>query len=194
MPETHPIPRKVQEQIIESHGTDTTKWNQELRDLFDPTISARQLNPPMSGQILKVKDQGFHFHWAKDVCGANPDHSRVEELRFMGYDYATTDDVDMCSEDTVKNRNGKGFSNEIRSGDRRLMKLPMQKYREMRKAQNLTAYQMAYPQAFGGDVSPLSTEVLNGRATGTRLMDAAETESVRAQMGGETSTASVKRS
>jgi hypothetical protein len=159
------VPRQLMQQFVEDHGKDPSKWPQELQDLMNPNIQARQLSAPISGQIEKFLNTEFAYTWAKDVCGATPDHSRVEELRYDGWDYATTDDVVMCTEDTVKGRNkerksadGKGFSNEIRSGDRRLMKVPIMRRREQRKAQNLKAMQMAYPQPFGGDGRPMTLE------------------------------------
>lgn len=159
MPQTA-IPPKLVEQLIEDHGRDISKWNDELRDLVDPTISARMLNPPLSGQIKLRKNRDFQYFWAKDVCGASPDHTRIEDLRSQGWDFATTDDVEMCSAETVKGRNGKGFSNEIRSGDRRLMKLPMDLWRAHRKSQLVLAYQYAYPQAMGNDGQPMTAKGL----------------------------------
>lgn len=145
-------------QFVEEHGRDISKWPMELQDLLNPTIEARQLNPPLSGSIEKRLNKEFEYFWAKDVCGQTPDHSRVEDLRYMGWDYATTADVKMCSDDTVRGKNKEGFSNEIRSGDRRLMKIPMQRWREMRKAQNMTAMQMAYPQPFDTAGRPMTLE------------------------------------
>jgi hypothetical protein len=152
------LPPKLVQQLFEDHGKNTAAWPTELQDLLNPTIEARQLNPPISGKIDKRLNRENEYFWAKDVCGQQPDHSRVENLRYVGWEFATTDDVNMCSEDTVKGRDPKTkFSNEIRNGDLRLMKIPMQRWREMRKAQNIEAIQMAYPQAFGGDGSPMST-------------------------------------
>src|SRR6266404_3040089 len=154
------VPPKVMEQIYTDHGKDYSKWNQELQDLFDPTISARQLNPPVSGLIANRKNTSMHYHWAKDVCGGTPDHTRVEEMRSIGWEFANTDDVEMTNDFTVKNRDRKNFSNEIRNGDLRLMKIPVQRWREKRKAENVSAYQMAYPQAFGATGRPMRTEDL----------------------------------
>jgi hypothetical protein len=150
------LPPKLVQQLFEEHGKNTASWPTELQDLVNPSIQARQLNAPLSGQIEKRLNREYEYFWAKDICGQNPDHSRVEELRYTGFEYATTDDVRMCSEDTVKGRDKNNFSNEIRSGDRRLMKIPMQKWREMRKAQNINAIQMAYPQGFGADGGPMT--------------------------------------
>lgn len=157
---TELIPRQMLQQFFEDHGKDVSKWPSELQDLMNPNIEARQLNPPLSGSIEKRLNREFEYFWAKDVCGQTPDHSRVEELRYMGWQYATTKDVKMCSADTIKGADKDGFSDEIRSGDRRLMKIPMQRWKEMRKAQNLAAFQMAYPQPFGGDGRPMTLDQL----------------------------------
>jgi hypothetical protein len=84
----------------------------------------------------------------------------------------------MCSEDTVVGRNdkvkskdGKGFSNEIRSGDRRLMKLPMRKWREGRKAQLLAAYQLSYPQPFDKNGQPMTSNNFRLDGFPTEMMD-----------------------
>jgi hypothetical protein len=177
------IPPKLVEQLIEDHGRNTALWPSELQDLVDPSISAKQLNPPLSGQIERRLNRNFEYFWAKDVCGANPDHTRVEELRYVGWDFATTEDVRMCSEETVKGRDKKGFSNEIRSGDRRLMKIPMQKWREMRKSQNVQALQMAYPQVYSSDGKPMTARNLipgvNTREVGVETPEMKEWESRR---------------
>ena len=154
------VPKKVMEGIITDHGSDTRNWNQELQDLFDPSIAARQLNPPVSGHIALRKNTSMHYHWAADKCGQNADHSRVEEMRAIGWDFASTDDVEMANDFTVRNRRGgkpDGFSNEIRNGDLRLMKIPLQRWREKRKAENVAAFQMAYPQAYGATGVPMSS-------------------------------------
>lgn len=144
------VPPKVMNQVFEDHGKDPNKWNLELQDIFDPSISARQLNPPMSGHINLRKNTGFQYFWAKDVCGQTPDHTRVESMRAVGWDFADTNDVEMANDFTVKNRDKKNrYSNEIRNGDLRLMKIPMLRWRESRKEANVAAFQMAYPQAFG---------------------------------------------
>ncbi len=149
------------EGLIADHGRNFNEWNQELQDLFDPTISARQLNPPVSGTIKTRKNTSFHYHWAADKCGQNADHTRVEEMRAIGWDFADTNDVEMANDFTVRNRNNKtNYSNEIRNGDLRLMKIPMQRWREKRKSENVAAYQMAYPQAFGSTGKAMSTENL----------------------------------
>ena len=160
MPEANALPPKLIEQLYEDHGRNPQLWPSELRDLVDPTISAKQRNAPVSGMIEEIKNHEFAYYWAKDVCGQNPDHTRVEELRYDGWDYATTRDVKMCTDDTVRNRDKQGFSNEIRSGDRRLMKCSKIKWRENRKAENVRALMMAYPQGFGSDGSPMSTKNL----------------------------------
>jgi len=146
------IPKKMLQELRENLGPDVSKWPQELQDIFDTNIVARPMDAPHSLRIKAVKNFNFEYKWIKDICGSNPDHTRVESLRSVGWEFATTDDVEMANEFTVKNRkNGKedGFSNEIRNGDLRMMKLPMMLHRQKRKAENVAAYQMAYPQAYG---------------------------------------------
>ena len=182
-----PIPRKLMQQLLEEHGKNPQEWNQELQDLINPTIEARDISAPMSGRIDKIINTDYHYHWAFDRCGASPDHDRVESLRYAGWEFASTDDVMMCAESTIvgrsnnkKSRDGKGFSEEIRSGDRRLMKLAIGKWRSLRKAQNLAAYQMAYPQPFDMKGKAMSAEdLIPGMKT--RMLDAAEISEAHTQ-------------
>jgi hypothetical protein len=161
------LPKALQRELIETHGKNIEAWPEELRDLMDSSITARNISPPISGKVEAILNSDYHYHWAEDRNGATPFHERVEGLKWAGWQFATTDDVRMASEDTVMGRDskkqskdGKGFSDEIRSGDRRLMKLPMRKWRESRKAQNIAAYQLAYPQPFGMDGKPMSAQNL----------------------------------
>ena len=161
------LPKALQRELIETHGKNLDAWPEELRDLLDSSITARSISPPISGRVSEILNADYHYHWAEDRNGATPFHDRVEGLKYAGWDFATTDDVRMATEDTVmgrdekrKSKDGKGFSNEIRSGDRRLMKIPMRKWRESRKAQNLAAFQLAYPQPFGMDGKPMSAQNL----------------------------------
>jgi hypothetical protein len=162
----NPIPGPLMTQLIEEHGKNTQLWPSELQDLINPSIQARAVQAPQNGKIDKRLTAEFEFFWAKDVCGQNPDHSRVEGLRFDGWEYATTDDVKMANEFVVKGRNksvkskdgnAEGFSNEIRNGDLRLMKIPMRTWREIRKAHNMAALQTAYPRAYDNAGGPMST-------------------------------------
>jgi hypothetical protein len=155
------ISKTLMKHLVEEHGKNTSLWPQELQDLINPSIEARSVSPPISGKVEKFINTNYHYHWAFDMCGQNPNHDRVESMRFAGWEFATTDDVQMCSESAVvgrkgdrKSKDGKlGFSDEIRSGDRRMMKLPMELWRQTKKAQNMAAYQMAYPQPFS-EVTP----------------------------------------
>lgn len=186
MPDGYAIPKALMQQLFEDHGKNIGAWPEELRDLVDSSITARSISPPISGKVERILNTDFHYHWAEDRNGQNPFHERTESLRYAGWDYATTDDVQMCSEDTVcgrndkvKSKDGKGFSNEIRSGDRRLMKLPMRKWRENRKAQLLAAYQLAYPQPFGSDGKPMTAANLIPGLHNEMLDDAAITNERR---------------
>jgi hypothetical protein len=126
-------------QLMGPDGIPPSAMNDELRDLMNPSISARPLHLPESGRIKTIKNNQFVYFLAFDRCGSNARHERVEQLRAAGWDYAGTDDVEMFSADNVKNKN------EIRSGDRRLMKIPKQRWAEIRKAQNLAALQQINP-------------------------------------------------
>lgn len=134
------VPPNVVKQVMGPDGIHPSQWSDELQDLFNPSISARPLHLPESTRIKETKNKEFHYHWAFDRCGSNPNHDRVEKLRGAGWDYATTDDVVMCSKDTEKQKN------EIRIGDLRLMKLPLRRWREIRKSQNLAALEQINPR------------------------------------------------
>jgi hypothetical protein len=179
------IPRKLLETIVENNGTDPSKWNQELRDLFDTTIEPELVSTPISGKIDKFFNTDYHYFFAFDYAGR---HERVEEMRFAGWEFATTNDVKMCTESSVVARKkdkpskdgGEGFSDEIRSGDRRLMKLPMNIWRKHKKAQLMAAFQQSYPQAFGNSGRPMeAASLIPGFKT--ELMDPAAIAETRRQ-------------
>jgi hypothetical protein len=136
------VPPNVVKQLLATDGSGIppSQWNDELRDLLNPSIQARPLHLPESGRIKTVKNKEYVYFLAFDRNGSDPRHERVEQLRAAGWDYATTDDVEMFSSENVKQKN------EIRSGDRRLMKIPIQRWREIRKAQNLAALDMINPR------------------------------------------------
>ncbi len=164
----------------------------ELKDLLNPSITARQMSPPISGTIKKRLNREYEYFWARDRNGQDADHSRVEQLRGDGWEYATTKDVQMATEDTVKGRDKEGFSNEIRSGDRRLMKVPMMRWREMRKAQNLEAIAQTHPAGRSGEGSPMG---VGNTLPGVRTYLSEETvEQIRGRaITGEGGNASVAR-
>jgi hypothetical protein len=164
------VPQNVVKQILATDGTGIhpSLWNDELKDLFNPSISARPLHLPESGRIKTVKNKEYMYFLAFDRCGSNARHERVEQLRAAGWEYATTDDVEMYSADNVKQKN------EIRSGDRRLMKIPMQRWREIRKAQNLAALDQINPRR--ANAGPMSVESM----TPGMASYAADDESIRA--------------
>lgn len=185
------------ENIVENNGNDPSKWNQELRDLFDTTIEPELVSTPISGKVDKFLNTDYHYYWAFDRAERR---ERVEELRFAGWEFATTNDVRMCAESSVHGRRkdkdskdgGEGFSDEIRSGDRRLMKLPMNIWRRHKKAQLLAAYQQSYPQAYleTTKIGPDGKPVAVGRAMDaaslipglkTEIMDPAAIDHAREQ-------------
>jgi hypothetical protein len=144
------VPPNVVKQIMGPDGIHPSQWSEELRDLFNPSISARPLHLPESGRIKTIKNKEYQYFLAFDRCGSDARHERVEQLRAAGWEYATTDDVEMFSADNVKQKN------EIRSGDRRLMKIPMQRWREIRKSQNLAALDQINPRRASS--GPMSVE------------------------------------
>jgi hypothetical protein len=164
----------------------------ELKDLLNPSISARQMSPPISGTIKKRLNREYEYFWARDRNGQDANHERVEQLRGDGWEYATTKDVQMSTEDTVKGRDKEGFSNEIRSGDRRLMKIPIMRWREMRKAQLLEAIGQTHPVGRGGEGSPMG---VGNTLPGVRTYLSEETvEQIRGRaITGEGGNASVAR-
>lgn len=159
------ISRKVIETIVDNNGNDASKWNQELQDLFDTTIEPELVSAPISGKVDKFLNTDYHYYWAFDRAER---HERVEELRYAGWEFATTNDVKMCAESSVVGRKkdksskdgGEGFSDEIRSGDRRMMKIPMSIWRKHKKAQNMAAWQQTFPQAFGASGKPMEAASL----------------------------------
>ena len=112
-------------QLIGPDGIPPSAMNDELRDLMNPSITARPLHLPESGRIKTILNNEFVYYLAFDRCGSNARHDRVEQLRAAGWQFATTKDVEMFSKDNVKS------PMEIRSGDRRLMKIPKQRWQEI---------------------------------------------------------------
>jgi hypothetical protein len=183
------VPAKIMENIVEGNGNDPSKWNQELRDLFDTTIEPELVSSPISGKVDKFLNTDFHYYWAFDRAER---HERVEELRFAGWDFATTNDVKMCAESSVVGRKrdkeskdgGEGFSDEIRSGDRRLMKLPMNIWRKNKKAQLIAGFQATAPDAFmkaGALPSRYKTTVMDSAAFDETRRKANRSNSVMAK-------------
>lgn len=158
------LPPKLLEQVRNDFGKNPAAWPEELRDIVNPSIEARDIAPPLSGTIKQFINTDYHYHWAgPDRGGTNEEHSRVESLLASGWTFATTDDVSMAAEDTVrgrskekKSKDGKGWTDEIRSGDRRLMKCPMAMWRASRKAQNIAALQLAYGRPYDASGRPMT--------------------------------------
>lgn len=133
------LPKPIVDKIREEQGTDPSKWSQEVQDLFNPSIQARPLELPLTGQIKLRLNRENEYFWALDRNGSTPYHARVEDLKSVGFREATTKDVEMFSADTVKSES------EIRSGDRLLMAIPVMRWREIMKDRNMTALMKAYP-------------------------------------------------
>jgi hypothetical protein len=137
------IPKRFVQNFLESNPGYRPGQNEETDALFNPSIQARPLHVPKAGQIKRRINTEVEFFWAFDKCGLNPNHDRVEQLREVGFDYATTNDVEMAVTSTVQGKDDKtGFSSEIRNGDRRLMKVKKLRWLQIRKAQLLNAIMM----------------------------------------------------
>jgi hypothetical protein len=162
------VPPNTLKQILGPDGIPPSQWNEELRDLLSPSIAARPLHLPESGRIKTVKNKQYVYFLAFDRCGTDARHERVEQLRAAGWDYATTDDVEMFSADNVKQKN------EIRSGDRRLMKIPIQRWKEIRKAQNLAALDLINPRR--QDTGPMGISNMSPELN-TQVVDSEEMRS-----------------
>lgn len=190
------VPPSVVKQVLGPDGIHPSQWSDELQDLFNPSISARPLHLPESTRIKEVKNKQFHYHWAFDRCGSDPRHDRVEKLRGAGWEYATTADVEMFSKDTEKQKN------EIRIGDLRLMKIPLMRWREIRKAQNLSALEQINPRRASTGPMSLATMTPGMRTydgddgdirAGARISNAAQDVQNITEGGKATGNASVAR-
>jgi hypothetical protein len=143
------LPNAFVQQFREAAPSYRVGQNPETDALFNPSITARPLHVPMAGQIAERLNKEMEYFWAFDRNGQNPNHERVERLRAVGFDYATTNDVRMAVADVVKGKvqkDGKDFSNEIRNGDLRLMKVPRNRWLEIRKSQQMQAITMMNPR------------------------------------------------
>jgi hypothetical protein len=143
------LPNAFVQQFREAAPSYRQGQNEETDALFNPSITARPLHVPMAGQIAERLNREMEYFWAFDRVGQNPYHERVERLRAVGFDFATTDDVRMAVDSVVKGKVKKGdkdFSNEIRNGDLRLMKVPKRRWLEIRKSQQLQAIMMMNPR------------------------------------------------
>lgn len=134
------IPNSFTRNYLESNPGYRPGVNEETDALFNPSIAARPLHIPMTGQIRKRLNSEMEFYWALDRNGQNPYHARCEQLRAVGFEYATTKDVEMFVASTIAGEN------EIRNGDLRLMKVPKQRWHEIRKDHQLKAILMMNPK------------------------------------------------
>ena len=180
------LPRSFVQQFTEASRESGYRpgQNPETDALFNPSISARPLHIPLAGQIAKRLNSDMEFFWAFDRNGQNPNHERVERLRAVGFDYATTKDVQMAVDEVVKGKNGEGFSNEIRNGDLRLMKVPKRRWLEIRKSQQLQAIMMTNPRgkAMNEDGSVMSVQsMVPGVRTEAAPLDDGSIEGIRAK-------------
>lgn len=171
------LPARFVQNFFEGNPSYRAGQNEETDALFNPSIEAKPLHVPMAMRIKESKNKDMSFYWAFDRCGQTPYHTRVEQLRAVGFDYATTEDVVMAVDDTVKNRNAQSFSNEIRNGDNRLMKVKKQRWMEIRKSHQLQALMMANPRGrvMGEDGTVMGVQ---GLIPGVRTTVTDQTEGV----------------
>lgn len=134
------IPKSFVRDFIEANPSYRTGRDEVVDALFNPSIEAKPQYAPTSLRIKEVKNREVRYKWAFDRNGQNPNHTRVEQLRSDGWDYATTGDVVMAVESTVLGET------EIRNGDLRLMKIPVRRYLEIEKSRLMQAIHMTRPQ------------------------------------------------
>ena len=168
------LPKTWVNQYLEANPNYAPGRNAELDALFNPSIKEEPLHVPMAGQIKKHLNTEMTYYWAFDRNGVNPFHTRVEQLRAAGFDYATTNDVEMAVEDTVQGRNAEGFSNEIRNGDRRLMKVLTSRWLQIRKSHLMQALQMTNPRHMRDREGHAVMTTGNTQGVSTRLVDAGD--------------------
>ena len=172
MPFDPDIPKSWLNQFLEEHPGYQQGHNEELDALLNPSITPKPLHIPMAGQYKKQLNLDIELYWAFDRNGMNPYHLRVEQLKSAGFDYATTKDVEMAIEETVQGRNAEGFSNEIRNGDRRLMKCAKQRWLEIRKSHVFQSLLMTHPRHMKDrDSKSVMTTGQTASGISTRLMD-----------------------
>jgi hypothetical protein len=125
------VPKRVLKDVI-SEQPNRGKWSEDLSILLDPNIVARPLSIPSVGAI-KIKNQDFKYHWVRLKMGPNADTSRYMQLKALGFQNATPEDVDVVNADIIEGKT------EIRSGDRILMKAPPDIYNGLKKQYMLDA-------------------------------------------------------
>jgi hypothetical protein len=140
------LPPSFVRNFLEANPGYRTGMNEEADALFNPSISAKPLHVPIAMRIKNVLNSDVWFYWAFDRCGQHPYHTRCEQLRAAGFEYASTKDAEMFVDDVVKGKNQEGFSNEIRNGDNRLMKVKKSRWMEIRKSHLIQAIMMANPR------------------------------------------------
>lgn len=134
------IPKSFVNDFIEAHPTYRPGRDEVVDALFNPSIEAKPMYAPTALRIKEKKNTEVRYKWAFDRNGQNPNHTRVEQLRSDGWDFATTDDVVMSVESTVLG------PTEIRNGDLRLMKIPVKRFLEIEKSRLIQAIHMTRPQ------------------------------------------------
>ena len=115
------VPKRVLREINENQPH-REAWSEDLEILLDPKIQARPLALPGLGAI-KIRNTDMSYYYCRLSNGSRPDTARYMQLRTMGFENATpwnekdkTGDVEVLV--------GEANKDEIRSGDRILLKCP----------------------------------------------------------------------
>ena len=127
------IPDRVMQQIREEQPRPEA-WSDDLKILLDPNVQAKSQVLPMVGTV-EYLNHDYRYFWARLKRGNNPDSSRIQQLRALGFDNATAYDAEKNPAGDVKvvvADVGVNFT-EIISGDRLLMKAPRHVYDSFRK-------------------------------------------------------------
>lgn len=134
------IPAGFVRNFLDSNPSYRAGGNEETDALFNPSIEAKPLFVPVAGQIRRRLNSDVEFYWAMDRNGQSPFHTRVEQLKSVGFEMATTRDVEMAVADAVKGEA------EIRNGDLVLLKIAKRRWLEIRKSHLLEAIRMTNPR------------------------------------------------
>lgn len=172
------IPKRVLEGVL-SEQPNRANWSEDLDILLDPNITARSIALPSVGAVV-IKNHDFKYHWCRLKMGPNADTSRYMQLKALGFQNATTEDVEVVNADIVEGKT------EIRSGDRILVKAPPEIYNGLKKQYMLDAIRQTSRAATGQyqDVQPGMRMSQQDRVM--RTGDFAPTEAVNLATGERT--------
>lgn len=183
---TASIPKGLLDQLREANPN-VQSWSEEARALLNPSISARPMHLPQAGAIKRIINKDYKYKMVRDKLGQNPNHERVEQLKAEGWEFATTKDVEMASQATVKSEN------EIRNGDLILMKVPMKRYLEIEKDRLERSVGMAYGTREDGPVmSNAQVPGIRSTMTGDESVDGIRSKAIVSDAAEELRTGEVR--